>query len=189
MGPPWPVRVSSGEIAAPTCANPMENPMDDPAKQAKAIHWPDDLSPADADLFAHNEVFIDAPCSAVWQHLIAVEDWPRWYPNAQDVHILNDRTGVLRDGSRFQWQILGLDVISEIFEFVPDSRIGWHGRAVDLRSYHSWLLRDESNGCHVVTEGAAKGPAAIAMRDSDPDGLPKAHELWIGRLKGLAEGR
>jgi hypothetical protein len=162
---------------------------DDLAARSSDIHWPDDLSPASADLFAHNEVFIDAPCSAVWQHLIAAQEWHRWYPNSADVQILNDRTGVLREGSRFQWRTFGLDVLSEIFEFVPDSRIGWYGNASGLSSYHSWLLRDEPNGCHIVTEGAANGPVATAMRDADPAALHKAHDLWTSALKNLAEGR
>jgi uncharacterized protein YndB with AHSA1/START domain len=162
---------------------------DDLANRFDDIHWPDGFSPDGADLFAHNEVFIDAPCSTVWQLLIAVERWPQWYPNSHDVRILNDRTGVLRDDSRFQWTTFGIDILSEIFEFVPDSRIGWHGNAPGLQAYHAWRLLDDSNRCHVIMEEAAKGPAAIEMRDSDPDGLHKAHDLWNSRLKLLAEGR
>jgi hypothetical protein len=162
---------------------------DDLADRFSDIHWPDGFSPDGADLFAHNEVFIDASCSTVWQLLIAAKQWPQWYPNAHDVQILNDRTGVLRDDSRFQWTTFGIDILSEIFEFVPDSRIGWYGDARGLQAYHAWRLLDESNRCHVIMEVAAKGPVAIEMRNSDPDGMRKAHDLWNSQLKLRAEGR
>jgi hypothetical protein len=53
---------------------------DDLAKRSPDIHWPAGFSPGDAALFAHNEVFIKAPCATVWQHLAAAQDWPAWYP-------------------------------------------------------------------------------------------------------------
>jgi len=168
----------------------MENPMnDDLAQRSPDLHWPDGFSPDDADLFAHNEIVIDAPCATVWQHLIEAEQWPQWYPYSQDVLILNNRTGVLREDSRFQWRTFGIDVISEVFEFVPDSRIGWYGRAPGLTSYHTWRLLDAPNCCHVVMEEAAKGRVAVALRDADPDGMHKGHDLWNSRLKERAEGR
>ena len=47
---------------------------DDAAKRSSEIHWPAGFSPDDSDLFAHNEIFIKAPSSTVWQHIVAW-DW------------------------------------------------------------------------------------------------------------------
>ena len=41
---------------------------DDLANRSRDIHWPTGFDPAKADLFAHNELVIHAPCERVWQH-------------------------------------------------------------------------------------------------------------------------
>ena len=43
---------------------------DDLANRQRDIHWPTGFDPAKADLFAHNELVIHAPCERVWQHII-----------------------------------------------------------------------------------------------------------------------
>jgi len=40
------------------------------AAGSSEIHWPAGHTPADADLFAHNELLIRAPCKRVWPHLV-----------------------------------------------------------------------------------------------------------------------
>jgi hypothetical protein len=76
---------------------------DDVAKRSPDIHWPAGFSPDDADLFAHNEIFINAPCVTVWQHLVEAPKWPLWYSNSHDLHISNDRTGLLQQDSSFEF--------------------------------------------------------------------------------------
>ena len=41
--------------------------QDDITHRSADIHWPDGLTPTDADLFAHNEIVIQAPPHQVWQ--------------------------------------------------------------------------------------------------------------------------
>jgi uncharacterized protein YndB with AHSA1/START domain len=161
---------------------------DDLAARSTDIHWPDGFSPPDADLFSHNEVLIDAPRSAVWQHLMAAEKWPQWYPNSMDVHILDDQGGELREGSRFEWCTFGMHMDSVVTEFEPESRIGWYGDGTGLHAYHTWLLTDQAGGCHVVMEEASNGPGSVALRKSDPQALHNGHDLWNNRLKLLSEG-
>ena len=43
---------------------------DDLAARSPDIHWPAGFEPAKADLFAHNDLTIDAPCEQVWGHII-----------------------------------------------------------------------------------------------------------------------
>src|SRR5258708_12250680 len=83
---------------------------DDLAKRSPDIHWPAGFSPADAALFAHNEVFIKAPCVTVGQHLVAAQNWPAWYPNAQDVKIANNRSGALQSHNVFDCRTLRLPI-------------------------------------------------------------------------------
>ena len=39
---------------------------DDLGHRSRDIHWPTGFDPAKADLFAHNELVIHAPCERVW---------------------------------------------------------------------------------------------------------------------------
>jgi uncharacterized protein YndB with AHSA1/START domain len=163
----------------------------DLSQRSKEIHWPDGFSPDTADMFAHNEIFINAPSQTVWRYLVEAEKWPEWYPNSQDVRIIKPPTGVLQQGSQFQWTTFGLPLVSEVFEFVPTSRLGWFGSAPSPHAehtwYHTWFLVDEPQGCHVIMEEVGKGPGAKAMRQTDPGTMHKGHDLWNSRLKQLSE--
>src|SRR5262245_14264887 len=98
--------------AMPTTIGSEERQMMNGDMRARAleIHWPPEFSPDDADVFAHHEVFIKAPVSTVWRHLVEAEKWPLLYPNAHDVRILNNSGGVLQEGVRFAWTTFGLAI-------------------------------------------------------------------------------
>jgi hypothetical protein len=76
--------------------------QDDVTRRSADIHWPDGLAPTDADLFAHNEIVIQAASHQIWQHLIAATAWPRWYSNSAEV-IVNDPSELLGAGVSFDW--------------------------------------------------------------------------------------
>jgi hypothetical protein len=160
---------------------------DDWSKRSPEIHWPSGHTPADADLFAHNELSVKASCAVVWQRIVEASKWPAWYPNSKDVRILESSSGTLERDSSFSWSTFGIQVESRVDEFVPSSRIGWFGEAKGLDAYHTWFLIPASNGCHVVTEEVVKGPAAIALRNSDPAGMHKGHDVWLSTLKRISE--
>ena len=58
---------------------------DDLAHRSSDIHWPSGFEPEKADLFAHNDLIINASCERVWTHIIDASRWPTWYPNSKDV--------------------------------------------------------------------------------------------------------
>ena len=160
---------------------------EDLAKRSPDIHWPEGFSPADADLFVHNEIFINAPCERVWDHIIEATKWPDWYPNSQDVRI---EGGILEENRTFTWKTFGLPLESLINEFAPYSRIGWFGQAPGTAPswYHTWHLSPASNGCLVVTEEVGKGPIAVQLRETDEDAMHKSHDVWLTTLKQRSEG-
>jgi len=180
------IAISTGSGFSQTAAVSAHN---DAAKRSPEIHWPAGLSPDDSDLFAHNEILIKAPSSTVWQHIVAAQKWPEWYPNSHDVQIVNDQGGGLKTDSKFEWSTFGLHIKSTVHEFVPNSRLGWFGKGtgVDAVFYHTWLLVPTSDGCQVITEEVAKGPGAIAFRQFDPNALHKGHEVWLNSLKVISE--
>jgi hypothetical protein len=52
---------------------------------------PGGLEPEQADLFAHNEIDIQAGCEIAFSNLVDAEAWPSWYSNSKDVKFLNTR--------------------------------------------------------------------------------------------------
>jgi hypothetical protein len=69
--------LTAGMIAAPrTFAQTSQIDNPDWPLRSSDIHWPAGHTPADADLFAHNELLIDAPCLIVWQHLVQETAFP-----------------------------------------------------------------------------------------------------------------
>ena len=159
----------------------------DLAARSSEIRWPQAFTPADADLFAHNEIDVSAPCSVIWSHLVHAAKWPEWYPNSKDVKVVNSSTGILNEGAKFDWQTFGLTVNSRVHEFVVNSRLGWFGDAPGLNAYHTWFLTEGDGKCHVITEEVVKGPGAVNLRKSDPDAMHKGHDLWNAVLKQVSE--
>jgi len=164
---------------------------DDLAKRSKDIHWPSGFSPSQATVFAHNEVFIKASCTTVWRHLVEAQNWPSWYPNAQDVAIANNRSGALEQDSIFEWSTFSLPIISIVHEFVPNRRLAWFGKSkgLDAVFYHTWYLVPKPDGCQMITEEVVQGPGAVTFRDKDPSALHKGHEIWLNGLKQVSENQ
>jgi hypothetical protein len=151
------------------------------------IHWPDGHTPLDADVFAHNDIVICAPRGVVWHNIIAAQAWPQWYPNSQNVKVIGTDSGLLQAGSQFAWTTFGLPIASTVSEYIEGSRIGWFGTGDGLLAYHTWLLADIPDGCYVVMEEAVKGPGAVTMHRTDPDGMHRGHRLWNEALKWISE--
>jgi hypothetical protein len=174
--------------AAATAAEPVPSPIrEDLAVRSSAIHWPKGYVPEIAELFAHNEIMVNASCKRVWQHLVEAQVWPNWYSNSKDVRIVDSVDGKLKKASKFNWNTFGLEIESVIHEFVPDSRLGWFGKGPDMQAYHTWLLTSVGQQCKVITEEVTKGPAAAVWRKNDPGALHNGHDAWLERLKEVAE--
>jgi hypothetical protein len=99
----------------------------DLANRSLDINWPKGFTPAEAELFSHNELLVNASCERVWRHIVEATKWPEWYPNSKNVQILGDQDSVLKSGSAFRWTTFNLPLESRINEFVPFSRISWFG--------------------------------------------------------------
>jgi hypothetical protein len=67
---------------------------DDVQRRSAHIHWPGDVNPDRADLFAHNDIVVNAPADVIWSHLVRASAWPSWYSNASDV-VVNAPNGML----------------------------------------------------------------------------------------------
>jgi hypothetical protein len=113
--------------------------------------------------------------------------WPSWYPNSQNVKLLNSPDGKLHEGTRFSWDTFGLHFESRVYGFVPNSRIGWFGDSSTTNGYHTYHLSKTNEGCHVVTEEVVKGPGAVELRKNRPEAMHEGHDLWLSNLKQRSE--
>ena len=159
----------------------------DGAQRSKDIHWPAGFLPEQADLFVHNEIVIEASCKKVFANMADAPAWPSWYPNSQNVKLLNSTDGKLHEGTRFSWDTNGHHVESRVHEFVPNSRIGWFGDTPKANGYHTYLLSKVNGGCRTVTEEVAKGPGAVELRKNRPQAMHEAHDLWLNNLRKRSE--
>ncbi len=161
---------------------------DDLAHRSPQIHWPAGFEPAKADLFAHNELLINASCERVWSHIVDASQWPAWYPNSKDVRIQGGDT-LLRDGTVFRWTTFGLSIESRVHELEPNRRLGWYGYAPGTQPsfYHSWYLEPKGAMCLVVMDEAGVGKDAAGLRQSDETLMHRGHDLWLATLKWVAE--
>ena len=161
----------------------------DLAQRSPDIRWPNGFSPPAAELFAHNERLVDAPCDIVWRFLVDATRWPQWYSNARDVRLVDSAQPVLKEGAVFRWTTFGLSIESRVDEFVPNARLGWYGYAPGTPPsfHHAWLLVPKTGGCEVVTEEAGIGRDAAALRSKDEGLMHRGHDLWLASLRWAAE--
>ena len=82
---------------------------DDVQRRSAHIHWPCDVNPDRADLFAHNDIVVNAPADVIWNHLVRASAWPSWYSNASDV-VVNAPNGILGLGVTFDWITFGASI-------------------------------------------------------------------------------
>jgi Polyketide cyclase / dehydrase and lipid transport len=175
--------------AAPAAEQPISI-QNDLRRREPAIHWPAGFEPETAELFAHNELLINAGCEAVWSRIADAVQWPAWYPNARAVQLLGGDAR-LRDGSVFRWSTFGLSIESRVHEYLPSRRLGWYGYAPGTAPsfYHTWYLQPQGALCRVVTEEVGVGKDAAAFRRNDETLLHRGHDLWLAGLKWAAEGK
>src|ERR1700761_7033967 len=162
---------------------------EDLKKADRNIHWPQGFSPATAELFAHNEIVIDAPVNVVFRHLLEAGKWPEWYSNAKNIVFTNSPDGLLKPGTEWNWETFGVRFKSQICEYVENSRIGWFGYGVGWKGVHTWHLVPEGNKTHLITEECVYGDAAKKMRRTNASAMHNGHENWDVSLKKISEKR
>lgn len=180
--------VASGMTAAAQQDDIPEPIRNDLAQASPDIRWPAGFEPRQAPIFAHNEILLRSSCEVVWRRLVAVEDWPSWYPNASDTHIVGAKQ--LESGGSFTWSVFGMPFTARLDVFEPNRRLYWYGTGMssDARTYHTWLLHPVPNGCEVVTEEVSNGSSSVGFRARNPGGLHRSHQEWLERLRAVTDG-
>ena len=159
----------------------------DGAQRSADIHWPTGQHPEDADLYAHNEIMVNASCETVFANIVDAQSWPSWYPNSHNVVVHDSPDNKLHEGTKFSWDTFGVHIESTVHEFVPNSRIGWWGLGTGMKAYHTFLLVKTDQGCHIITEEVVRGEGAIKFRQEQPNTMHDGHDLWLKVIKERSE--
>jgi hypothetical protein len=160
--------------------------MSSPADADRTLHWPAGFSPDCADAWAGGEAAIQATRTAVFAHLITIRRWEQHFSGMRNIR-LSAPGGCLEPDSTFDLEIDGLRLGGHVTEFVACNRLAWSGVGIDIATYHGWVISGDLGRCRVVAGFAARGAAAIALREPDP-GLPQRMlDRWVAGLKSAAE--
>jgi hypothetical protein len=65
-----------GWVITQTMRRDAASIADDVQRRSAHIHWPGDVNPDRADLFAHNDIVVNAPADVIWSHLVRASAWP-----------------------------------------------------------------------------------------------------------------
>jgi Polyketide cyclase / dehydrase and lipid transport len=151
------------------------------------IRWPREFHPARAPVHVRNELRMDVHPDIVWAWMIRAARWPEWYPNSDNVRFLHPPGPDLQAGTVFRWKTFGVNLTSEVQEFVPGERLAWNARGVGVRAYHAWLVqRTDDGGCHVLTEETQHGWLCRLSQRVFPHRMSKFHQIWLERLQEMA---
>ncbi|CAF1178185.1 unnamed protein product [Adineta ricciae] len=155
-----------------------------------AIHWPTEFEPNRCAVHVRNELEIAAPASHVWSWLVHARLWPTYYNNSHNVNFITDtESATLRENTRFTWRTFGVNLVSQVREYVEGERIAWDARGLlGLYVYHAWLIipRGE-HSCFVITEETQHGLPARVSKLFFPHRMCTQHQHWLEQLQRMAK--
>jgi hypothetical protein len=131
-----------------------------------------------------------ATAPVVFSRLITISGWERDFPSTQNVRMPAPGRGYLEPDSEFEFELNGLRLGARVIEFLPSSRLAWSGLGIDISTYHAWAVWAVSGRLgrsRVLAGFAARGAAAIAMREPDPGAAQRMLDRWVADLKEAAE--
>ena len=182
----------------------------------RALRWPAGFSPECSDVWARSELVINAPPVVVFSRLVAADCWERDFRDIRDVRILAgaDEDGGHEDGGHqdlagghqdlggdtvFEFEMDGLRLSAQVSDFAAGRRLAWSGQGIDIITYHAWVISSGSSGSSASSASsgsstsralagfAARGAAAIALRETGPGAAQRALDRWTLDLKTAAE--
>ena len=162
---------------------------DDPEEPdaVHALRWPAGFSPGCSDVWARSELAITAPPGVVFSCLVTAGRWERDFPGLRNVRVLTGSRGELAGGTTFEFEMDGLRLTAQVSDFAAGRRLAWSGLGIDISTYHAWVFSGSLRRSRALAGFAARGAAAIALRETDPGAAQRTLDRWTGGLKAAAE--
>jgi polyketide cyclase/dehydrase/lipid transport protein len=144
-----------------------------------ALRWPAGFSPGYSDVWARGELIVPAPPAVVFEHLTAVDRWERGFSGLRKVR----GPGSLEPDSEFDYEQNGLRLRARVTEWAAGSRLAWSGQGIDISVYQAWVITGGRGSSRVLAGFAARGAAAVALRETDPGAAQATLDKWLADLK------
>jgi hypothetical protein len=148
-----------------------------------ALRWPAGFSPEYSDVWARGELVVKAPPAVVFEHLAAVSAWERDFSGIRNVR----GPGPLEPDGEFEYEQNGLHLRARISEFAVGGQLAWSSHGIDISAYHAWVITGDLGWSRVLAGFAARGAAAVALRETDPGAAQATLDRWLADLKAAAE--
>jgi len=163
--------------------------MSSPSDPGHVLRWPAGFSPECSDVWARSELIIQAPPAVVFSYLATAPRWGQHFSGLRGVRLLDPGRGRLEPDSMFGFELGDLRLSAQVTEFVDGCRLAWFSHGIDISAYHAWVISGDGDlGCSRVLAGfAARGAAAIALREPDPSAAQQTLDRWAADLKAAAE--
>jgi hypothetical protein len=161
--------------------------MSGPSDADHSLHWPAGFAPDCADAWACCEAVIQAAPAVVFARLITVRRWEHYFSAIRNVRAPAPGGGCLEPDSVFDFEVDGLRVNAQVTEFAVGRRLAWSGLGIDISTYHAWVVSGDPGGSRVLAGFAARGAAAIALREPDPGAPQRMLDRWVAALRTAAE--
>ncbi len=133
-----------------------------------------------------NSLGIAQQPEVIWPVLVAVDDWPEWWPGVQKAHLPQG----WRLGAPFELQLTGTPTPepARVEAMVETKELAWR-RAGVLGSYSLTTLKlvKMADGTEVFLESSIHGPQAFLARITGRDEFGKYHDQVLGALKSHIE--
>jgi hypothetical protein len=151
---------------------------EDPA-QPDALRWPAGFSPECSDVWARGELAVQAAPAAVFSRLIAVSDWQQDFRGIRNVRGPEH----LEPDAEFEFELNGLHLSARVIECVKDARLAWSAQGIDISAYQAWVVSGHPIGSRILAGYAARGAAAVALRETNPDAAQATLDRWLADLR------
>jgi hypothetical protein len=161
--------------------------MSGPPDPGQALRWPAGYSPGCSDVWARSDVVVEATPAVVFWHLAAVSRWESTFSGIRVARVPDAGSGCLEPDSVFEFDIEGLRLCARVIEFAAGRRLAWSGQGIDITAYHAWVISAGRRRSTVLAGFAARGAAAIALREPDPGAAQRTLDRWAADLKTAAE--
>ncbi|BCR04078.1 hypothetical protein DESUT3_11470 [Desulfuromonas versatilis] len=122
----------------------------------------------------------------IWPTLLAVEDWPRWWPGVEKAWLPQG----WQRGASFELELRGTptDQPASVSAMVEAKELAWRRPGV-LGSYTltTFKLVKMAEGTEVFLESSIHGPQAFLARITGRDEFGQYHDQVLGALRAFLE--
>jgi len=137
----------------------------------------------DAPVQTTKSIIIKASSEKIFSIMSRIDQWPQWHTDVESPKL----NGAFRPGSTFDWKSGGLSIHSTLHTVVPNSKIGWSGKAFGAFAIHNWIFIAKNGYTEVHVEESMEGWLVKLMRGKFQAGLEQSLDKWLLNLKKESE--